>query len=262
MSENGDTLPQPGRMGKDWAALPLRARWALARWMVPRRRVRCRGLAFTLPCDNWATYYRWLTCSSKEPETLTWIDRWVGEEDLLFDVGANIGLFSMYAALRHPRLRVVAFEPEYSNLHLLRDNIIENRLQERVSVYSVALSNRSAFGPLHVRDLTPGSAWHTEETPEPWPTVCEEGVAITTLDAFCEQTGLRPHCIKVDVDGTEPKVLEGGMKTLSSPPFRSLIVEVRDNRMRDVCAERLRKAGLRCEWSDPAGKDENEIWVR
>ena len=73
--------------------------------------------------------------------------------DIFFDIGANIGVYTIYAALRHPGARVVAFEPEYSNLHLLRDNIIENDLQDRVEVYSVALSNHTGLSHLHIQDF-------------------------------------------------------------------------------------------------------------
>ena len=44
---------------------------------------------------------------------------------IFFDIGANIGEFSIYAALRHPQLRVLSFEPEYSNLSLLKENIVD-----------------------------------------------------------------------------------------------------------------------------------------
>lgn len=251
----------------NWHAALLKLRWSMVRAMAPRRTIRYRGVRFSIQCDNWITYYRWLTYNSKEPETLQWIDRKVRNGDILFDVGANIGLYSIYAARRHPGLRVVAFEPEYSNLHLLRDNVVENGLKEQIDVYSLALSNREGVGKLYVQDLTPGAALHTEsrepiaQTLQATPVVLREGIGVTTMDIFCRETGLQPTAIKLDVDGTEPRVLEGGLETLRSPTLRSLNIEIRGAVMRQQCVRWLREAGLRQEWSDPTGESSNEIWV-
>lgn len=232
------------------------------------RQVRARGLEFRLPCTNWITRYRCQTYNSKEPETLDWIDRWVRDGETFFDVGANIGLYTIYAALRHPGARIVAFEPEYANLHLLKDSIMENGLGDRVEVYSLALSNRSGISFLHIQDLTPGSALHTE-SPEPLtvtrtqrPVIWREGVCAITLDEFCEQTGRQPHCMKIDVDGTELAVLEGGTRTIGSEMFRSLMVEMPEEaQAREGCLQWLLKAGLRCAWRPSSGSCANELWV-
>jgi len=254
---------------KDWHGFLLKLRWQAASSIVPRRTVYSRGLQFTLPCDNWKTYYRWQTYNSKEPETFDWIDTWVREGDTFFDIGANIGIYTIYVALRHPGARVVAFEPEYANLHLLRDNVVENSLQGRVEVYSIALSNRSGLSHLHIQDFTPGAALHTESrdtlsiTRMRRPVIWREGICVFTMDAFCDETGLQPQCIKIDVDGTEPEVLEGAVRTLSSPGLRSLIIELpRETRARDTCEELLLSAGLQREWRDPFARSSNEVWIR
>ena len=235
--------------------------------LVPRRTIKTRGLRFTLQCDNWITQYRSQHYDTKEPETLDWIDRWVKAGETFFDIGANVGSYTLYAALRHPGARVVAFEPEYANLHLLRDNIMANGLQDRVEGYSIALGNRTGISQLHIQDLTPGAALHTE-SPETLavtrthkPVIWKEGICTFTLDAFCEATGVTPHCLKIDVDGTEVEILEGASRTLRSPALRSLIIEMFGGpAVREACAQRLQAAGLRREWVH--SKDGNEIWVR
>ena len=135
---------------RDWRGSLLSVRWRAIRAIAPRRFVHSRGLKFTLQCENRITHSRWEKFNIKEPETLDWIDTWMRSGDIFFDIGANIGVYTIYAALRHPEARVVAFEPEYSNLHLLKDNIIENGLQDRVEVYSVALSNHTGLSHLHI----------------------------------------------------------------------------------------------------------------
>lgn len=254
---------------RDWHGTLLALRWQAVRALAPRRVVHSRGLRFSLQCENRITHYRWQTYNGKEPETLDWVDQWVRDGDTLIDIGANIGVYTLYAALRHPRARVIAIEPEYANLHLLKDNIIANSLQERVCVYALALSDRSGVSQLHLQDTAAGSALHTESpgvleaTVSGRPVVWREGICTLTLDAFCEQTALRPQCIKLDVDGTEPHVLAGAARTLRSPLLRSLIIELPDAAQdRAACEERLVAAGLRRHWHDPRGTSSNEVWVR
>lgn len=234
--------------------------------LMPRRTVCSRGLRFTMQTDNWITRYRWHTYNTKEPETLDWIDQWVEGADTFFDVGANIGVYSLYAALRHPRAHIVAFEPEYANLHLLRDNIAANGLGERIEVQAVALSDRSGLSWLHVQDFTPGAALHSESqerlatTCEHKPVLWREGIYALTMDQWCEETGVWPHAIKIDVDGTEPKVLRGAARALRQ--VRSVLLEVpQDSEARTACAALLGQAGLTPLNGTAWAAGPNAIWV-
>lgn len=255
---------------RDWRGDALsKIRWQAVRALAPRRTVRSRGLQFTLSCDNWITQYRWASYNTKEPDTLDWIDRWVRDGDVVFDVGANIGVYAIYMALRHPRARVIAFEPEYANLHLLRDNIFANGLQDRIEVYAMALSNRSGLSHLHIQDATPGAALHSE-SPRPLqatltnrPVIWREGIYSVTLDHWCRERAVGPNAIKIDVDGTECAVLEGAAGTLRSPALRSCIIEWPDGApARDTCARLLAGAGFdRAEDGSPARRA-NAVWTR
>lgn len=244
-----------------------RFRWWMARIMAPRRTVESRGLRFTLQCDNWITHYRLRSYNTKEPETLDWVDRCVKAGDTFFDVGANTGVYTIYAALRHQGTRVIAFEPEYANLHLLRDNVIKNHLQDAVDVYSIAVGCCEGPSHLHIQDLTPGAALHSVSsdrlnvTHTQHSVVWREGIWITTIDSFCEKTGLYPNCVKVDVDGAEPEVLEGGLKSLSALTMRSVIIEMpTDVIARCRCERLLMEAGLKREWGNSVSP--NEVWIR
>lgn len=254
---------------RDWQGWVRSLRWRAVQSLAPRRVVKSRGLRFTLQCDNPITQYRYRSYNAKEPETLDWIDRWVRSGDVVFDVGANTGVYTLYIALRHPDARVIAFEPEYANLHLLRDNVVANGLQDRVEIYPLALSNRVGLSRLHIQDLTPGAALHVESrepvrvTRTRCPVVWHEGTCTFTLDAFCDETGVQPEGIKIDVDGTEPEVLEGGGRTLGSPALRSVMIEMpADEDGRRACERLLAEAGLRCAWFDPSRATPNEVWAR
>ena len=199
---------------------------------------------------------------------MDWLDQWMRDGETLFDIGANIGLYSIYAALRHPNARIMAFEPEYANLHLLKDNILANRLEGRIEVYSLAFSSHSGLSYLHIQDATPGAALHTESrqplelTKEQRPVVWREGICAFTLDDFCQLAEVSPHHLKLDVDGTEPEILEGAARTLRSEKLRSLFVEIpSDPVSRHTCRRLLEDAGLVRQWYDPRANSPNEIWA-
>ena len=258
----------PAKRSRRWRQTIRELPAQVFRTVAPRRTIKVRGLRFTLPCDNRITEWRWRTFKTGEPETLDWIDRWVKDGTTLFDIGANVGVFSIYAALRSPGARIVAFEPEYANLHVLKDNLIANGVQERVDVYSIALGSRTGISRLHIQDTTPGAALHTEsketldQTRTHKPVVWREGVYAMTLDAFCEETRITPDCVKMDVDGTEREILDGARQILRTPTLRSMIMEMFGGpEVREACAQVLQGNGLRRAWADP-GKSDNEIWVR
>ena len=78
--------------------------------------------------------YRVKTFSTKEPETLNWIENF-GNEGPFYDIGANIGLYSLYYAKIFGN-QVYAFEPNYQNLVNLTKNINLNNLTEKIIVIS------------------------------------------------------------------------------------------------------------------------------
>ena len=84
-------------------------------------------LAFVIPND--ISRFRVNTFSTKEPETLEWIDE-VPKGSVLWDIGANIGLYTCYAA-KGRECRVFAFEPSVFNLELLARNIFLNGLTKK-----------------------------------------------------------------------------------------------------------------------------------
>ena len=199
--------------------------------------IRSRGLTFKLVSDNWITKYRARSFNEKEPEMLDWLDKNLRNEDVFFDVGANVGIYSIYAALRKPGSTVCAFEPEYSNLHQLKQNIFENNLINNVCCYALALDDNSGISYLHIQDITPGAALATvsnddlEQTATGHSVVWKEGIATITLDEFCILSSIIPTIIKIDVDGTEVAILMGGKKTFSNPQLRSVYIETDEDQV-------------------------------
>ena len=69
-----------------------------------------KEISFFIP--NQLTEYRVDTFFTKEPETLEWIDTFDRNKDLIFwDIGANVGLYSIYNALKNVNSKTISFEP-------------------------------------------------------------------------------------------------------------------------------------------------------
>ena len=98
-------------------------------------------MEFAVP--NKLNHFRVNTFSSKEPETLEWIDS-LPNGSILWDIGANIGLYSIYAASKK-NCQVFSFEPSVFNLELLARNINLNKLQEKITIIPLPLCNK--MGP-------------------------------------------------------------------------------------------------------------------
>ena len=235
---------------------------------MPRRKVSVDGVTFTLSCTNWVTHFRWFLFKRKEQEVRYYINNYVKEGDIFFDIGANVGVFSVYSAKRYSNISVYCFEPEYSNLRMLKENIIYNKLINKTRIYSVAISDFLGISNLHLQDFAEGSAVHTESktpikiTDEGYPVVWSEGVMSVTLDYICEQLGVVPNTMKIDTDGNEDKILGGSTKTFSDKRLRSLVIEMpHDAEKAHSCRRILDSCGFAPAWSDKK-KTRNEIWQR
>ena len=92
---------------------------------------------------NEITKWRVSTFFSKEPETLDWIDNFDSKDKFVFwDVGANIGLYSIYASLKFKNISVVSFEPSTSNLRILSRNISVNKLENNIKINQFPLTDK------------------------------------------------------------------------------------------------------------------------
>jgi len=94
-----------------------------------------------------------LTFSTKEPATLRWIEA-MSKDAILWDVGANAGLYSVLAARRG--IDVVAIEPSALNCEFLVRNTSLNDVCERILVVPLALGSRATqVAPMNIKS----SAW-------------------------------------------------------------------------------------------------------
>ena len=185
---------------------------------------------------NSACLWRVQTLLTKEPDTIAWIDA-MPPTATLFDVGANMGQYSLYAASRG--LTVHAFEPDSQNFALLCRNLaINGDIGKRVTAWPIALTDRVGLGKFHAVALQYGSSCHSFGTQsgfngEPKQFAFSHGGYSATLDSVCFDQRTSPHYIKIDVDGLEPAVIRGAINRLSgasgSVPPASVLIELNSN---------------------------------
>ena len=80
------------------------------------------------------------TLLTKEPETINWLNH-MPEGSVLWDIGANIGTYSIYAAKNN--IRVIAVEPSFMNIEILNRNVISNRVQDLVTIVTCAVGSNT-----------------------------------------------------------------------------------------------------------------------
>ena len=169
--------------------------------------------------------------NSKEPDMIRWLDG-LEEGAVLWDIGANVGVFSLYAAARR-KSKVLAFEPCAANFHVLSRNVELNRAYE-VTAYCVALSGRTELGVLNMASAAMGSSMSQFGRPGEMSRYCAENanglaqgmVGFTVDDFIARFSPPFPNYIKMDVDGLEWPILQGAQNTLRDPRLRSLMVEL------------------------------------
>ena len=191
-----------------------------------------------------------LKACAKEPFTVEWIQRWVRSGEVLYDIGANVGAYSLIAAKKPDgAARVFAFEPGYANLSSLCANIVLNAAADAITPLPIALAAKTGLGVFHLRALEPGAARHTlNDVAVPQePTVYRQPVMTFSLDEAIERFALpAPNHIKLDVDGGELAILDGAARTLALPSLRSMLIEVSTS-MSDEVTSRLVARGLSLE---------------
>jgi FkbM family methyltransferase len=230
------------------------------------------GKKYTFFTPNSVCLWRARTFSSKEPETLNWI-KGFHHGSIFWDIGANVGLYSIFAA-KNNNCKVLSFEPSIFNLEVLGKNIFKNNCTDLITIIPLAISNKIGKGLLNMSSLEYGGALSTFDK-----TYGSDGnvfdikfkfsiLSIALDDLTCKLNFEYPDYIKIDVDGIEQLILEGGINVLKNA--KSILIELPDlwKEQKDACEQILVSAGfeimLNSDWDinlNPNGSP-NQIWIR
>ena len=172
--------------------------------------------------------FRIETFSSKEPETLKWIENFE-ENGVLWDIGANIGLYTCYAA-KLKNTSVYAFEPSVFNIELLTKNVFINKLSKKVTIVPLPLVDKIKESEFNMtsKDIGGSSSTFDKDYTYDGSKLKREFhykmLGVTMNDCVNVLKIKQPDYIKIDVDGIEHLILEGGNQILKK--IKGIIVEV------------------------------------
>jgi len=187
-------------------------------------------LCFNVSCE--LERYRVESIFEKEPETIAWIDSWKAseQEKVFYDIGANIGIYSLYAAQTAKKTNIFSFEPVSNNYLALQSNVWLNQATN-VYPFNIALSKENKIKNLYLSDLRVGNSGAQIDAPlnekgEAYHPQKVEKVLSLSVDQLIKNFDLpTPNYIKIDVDGHETDILNGMADTLKNSELKSILIE-------------------------------------
>src|SRR5262245_55018226 len=170
---------------------------------------------------------RAMTVLTKQPATIEWIDSFQ-PGSVFWDIGASVGVFSVYAALATDT-RVVAFEPAAVNYYLLSANCEANKLQDRVDCLLVGVGRQRSIARLEVSQFRPARSFSFRgKRHQPYES--RQAAVVLSIDELVEEYGVPcPNYIKIDAPGASEDIIAGATRTFRRPEVRQIHLELRDS---------------------------------
>ena len=242
----------------DWAAGRPEPHWQLRTALWRAMRDRCPDVELEMPWLE-GTHVRMplksdlsfplFTLGQFEPNICAALAPMIKPGETFIDVGANEGLYTLLAAARVGKSgKVIAIEPSPRELNRLRANIARNSFKSRVAVIDQALSNEAGWAEFAVAneahsgqnaflDIVARNIAINEVRPTP----------LLTLDMIAARLGSRiVDFVKIDVEGAELEVIEGGLSVLEQQRPTWVVEVGRSDAPSTGAVERLfREAGYK-----------------
>ena len=196
----------------------------------PVAQVSFKGTDISYGVPNRVAHWRISTFATKEPETVKWLTTFECD-DVFVDIGANMGLYSLFAAV-YREARVYAFEPEAQNYALLNRNIELNDVADRVTAWCCALTNNTGVDRPYLSSTDAALSNHSYGA-EVGPTLkarkaafVQGSLGYTLDDRISSQAVPLPDHVKIDVDGIEHLVVAGVSNTFAQSKVKSVLIEI------------------------------------
>jgi FkbM family methyltransferase len=166
-----------------------------------------------------------------ENSEIDFLNAFLSAGDCFIDIGANVGLFSLYASKKVGSAgSVISFEPSRITYDRLLENLELNGITN-VRPFKLGLSDRDELLELNV-SADGHDAWNTFVKSDENKFSSKEAVQVKPFDSFSEEYSINSgdiSLIKLDVEGFEINVLKGALNLLSKENAPVFMVEFTDN---------------------------------
>jgi FkbM family methyltransferase len=176
---------------------------------------------------NKLSSYRASTYLSKEKDTILWIDKFGSKKNVFFDVGANVGIYSIYYASLY-KAKVFAFEPQYNNVTLFSRNVELNNLHNYVTIIPNPLYKNNKIDFLissSDNEAASASTTFIKKNNYISKNFGKKLMLSYSIDFLVKNNLIpMPNIIKIDVDGNELDVIKGARKTINEKKCKSILI--------------------------------------
>jgi FkbM family methyltransferase len=179
---------------------------------------------FIDPVDLHAIGYTLILIGQYEKPETEFLKSVCSNDSVFFDIGANLGWYSLVIGRKFPGARIFAFEPIPSTFTALQKNIALNRL-ENIEALQLGIFNKAdEMKFLFAEDVSGATSLKLAGQTRGQAPLQEIICPTTTLDLFWGSRKTPPDLIKIDVEGAELMVVQGAERTLAHIPV--LLIEL------------------------------------
>ena len=188
-----------------------------------------RGLLRNL---NFAERLHWSLGSGKACDAVPWLDRispLVNETDIVFDIGANVGVICNWFA--HRCEAVHAFEPHPANIETINTQIALRNMKN-ITLHPLAVGKENTTMKLHVKGF---HGHHSLGDVDNSPTINQIDVDVRRLDDIVAALEIKHiNFLKIDVEGFEEDVLLGAQELLANKQIDYVLFELQNTILHSI----------------------------
>lgn len=203
---------------------PLTALFRLVSWQFAYRFLRKEKLVFSVTDKSKMVLRPGLTgasgnyyCGLLEFNDMAFCLHFLRKEDTFFDVGANVGIYTILAS-GHVGCNTVAFEPDKYSLMHFNENLKLNKIEKVVYIEEKAVGENNGIIKFSVAKDTINHVINQNDSSSAF-----HEVEMTFLDHYKTRS---PKMIKIDVEGYEWNVLNGAKQLLADPNLEVILIEI------------------------------------
>ena len=196
---------------------------------IELKQIKIDNVSFKIYINNSHELNRALTFNTKEEDTLAWLKNNPGLD--LVDIGANVGIYSLYFAKISENSQIYSFEPDASSFTSLVKNISTNSTSN-IKAFCIAIGSKKGFYEMNFYDFAAGAGAGSIDSEYIFTNAKDKKKYVQqtfceTLDNCSEELIFTENClVKIDVDGPEYEIIKSGKNFLSSNKVKSVMIEI------------------------------------